>query len=171
MKRISAQEFSQKWAADSALCVVDVRTPAEFGTEFLPGSQNLPVTDISAEKVNQIAPQGGRVYLMCRTQKRAEVACEKLAGQVDCELVVIEGGIQQVDPQLLKQGGRKTIALDRQMRITAGLLILLGVAGGFLLHPALFGLSGFVGAGLLFSGITDSCLMITGLAHMPWNKA
>ncbi|UTA48974.1 rhodanese-like domain-containing protein [Simiduia sp. 21SJ11W-1] len=170
MKRISAKEFSEQYAAAGNLAVVDVRTPAEFNSVFLPGSTNVPVSDIHPQAVHDVA-ETGPVYLMCRTQKRAEMACEKLAGQVKCELVVIEGGIENVDPKLLRQGARKTIALDRQMRITAGLMVLVGVAGGFFIHPVWFGLSGFVGAGLMFSGITDACPMLMVLARMPWNKA
>lgn len=170
MKRMSASEFSQKWAADPSLAVVDVRTPAEFNTVYLPGSTNVPVSDITADAVHAAASEGP-VYLMCRTQKRAEMACEKLGDQVNCELVVIEGGIENVDPKLLKHGERKTIALDRQMRVIAGLMVLIGVLGGFFIHPAWFGLSGFIGAGLMFSGITDACPMLMVLARMPWNKA
>jgi hypothetical protein len=38
------------------------------------------------------------------------------------------------------------------------------------LHSALLLISAFVGAGLVFSGITDSCGLAMVLARMPWNN-
>ena len=66
--------------------------------------------------------------------------------------------------------GQKAISLERQVRITAGSIVLVGVILGFLVHPAFFGLSGFIGAGLVFAGITDTCGMGMMLSKMPWNQ-
>jgi hypothetical protein len=66
--------------------------------------------------------------------------------------------------------GKKAISLERQVRIAAGLLVLLGALLGWLVHPALVGLSAFVGAGLVFAGVTDTCGMGLLLARMPWNQ-
>jgi hypothetical protein len=66
--------------------------------------------------------------------------------------------------------GKKAISLERQVRIAAGLLVLLGVILGWLVHPAFFGLAAFVGAGLVFAGVTDTCGMGMILARMPWNQ-
>ena len=56
------------------------------------------------------------------------------------------------------------------MRIAAGLLVLLGALLGWLVHPVFVGLAAFVGAGLVFAGITDTCGMGLLLARMPWNQ-
>jgi hypothetical protein len=66
--------------------------------------------------------------------------------------------------------GKKAISLERQVRITAGTLVLLGTVLGWLVHPAFIGLSAFVGGGLVFAGITDTCGMGMILAVMPWNQ-
>lgn len=66
--------------------------------------------------------------------------------------------------------GRKAISLERQVRIAAGLMVLTGVVLGTWLHPACYGLSAFVGAGLTFAGITDWCGMGLLLAKAPWNQ-
>ena len=66
--------------------------------------------------------------------------------------------------------GKKAISLERQVRIAAGSLVLLGVLLGWLVHPAFIGLSAFVGAGLVFAGVTDTCGMGMMLARMPWNQ-
>jgi hypothetical protein len=65
---------------------------------------------------------------------------------------------------------RKAISLERQVRIVAGLLVFLGAILGGFVHPAFIGLSAFVGAGLVFAGITDTCGMGMILPRMPWNQ-
>lgn len=66
--------------------------------------------------------------------------------------------------------GKKAISLERQVRIAAGLLVLLGAILGFFVNPSFIGISAFVGAGLVFAGITDTCGMAMMLAKMPWNQ-
>ena len=66
--------------------------------------------------------------------------------------------------------GKKTILLERQVRIAAGFLVLVGAVLALVVHPYFVGLSAFVGAGLMFAGITDSCGMGMLLAKMPWNR-
>jgi len=66
--------------------------------------------------------------------------------------------------------GKKTISLERQVRIAAGSLVVLGVVLGWLIHPGLSGIAAFVGAGLVFAGVTDTCGMAMVLAKMPWNQ-
>jgi hypothetical protein len=56
------------------------------------------------------------------------------------------------------------------VRIVAGTLVLLGTGLGAFVHTAFLGLSGFVGAGLVFAGVTDTCGMGMILAKMPWNQ-
>ena len=55
--------------------------------------------------------------------------------------------------------------------MVAGGLVLLGVVLGFLVSPLLFGLSAFVGAGLVMAGATGWCGMATLLRHLPWNRS
>jgi rhodanese-related sulfurtransferase len=85
---------------------------------------------------------------------------------------VIEGGTEAwASLGLPVEGtGRKTISIERQVRIGAGSLVLIGVILGFLIHPVFFGLSAFIGAGLVFAGITDWCGMGLLLARAPWNR-
>jgi hypothetical protein len=66
--------------------------------------------------------------------------------------------------------GKKVVSLERQVRIAAGSLVLLGVGLGWYVHPGFFGLAAFVGAGLVFAGVTDTCGMGMLLARMPWNQ-
>jgi hypothetical protein len=66
--------------------------------------------------------------------------------------------------------GKKVLSLERQVRVAAGLLVLTGVILGTWVHPGFHGLAGFVGAGLVFAGLTDWCGMAMLLAKMPWNQ-
>ena len=160
-----------------ALCddmfVLDVRTPAEFQEAHVPGSTNIPLGDLrrrAREILERAAAQ--QITLVCRTGRRAESAHEQLQGEGLSDLHVLEGGIASwLQAGLPVNRGRKAVSLERQVRIAAGMLVVLGVLLGFLLHQGFFGLSAFVGAGLAFAGITDTCGMAMILAKMPWNRA
>jgi hypothetical protein len=87
-------------------------------------------------------------------------------------VVNVEGGTQAWDEAGLPVvRGQKAISLERQVRIAAGSLVLLGALLGYFAHPYWIALSAFVGAGLVFAGITDTCGMGMLLARMPWNQA
>lgn len=60
--------------------------------------------------------------------------------------------------------------LERQVRFVAGVLILIGFALSILVHPYLIGISVFIGAGLTFSALTNTCTMGMILSKMPWNR-
>ena len=72
--------------------------------------------------------------------------------------------------QLRAEDSGPVISLERQVRITAGALEVAGVALGWLVHPGFYGLSAFIGAGLVFAGVTDICGLCVLLAKLPWNK-
>jgi hypothetical protein len=85
--------------------------------------------------------------------------------------VVVAGGTDAwVAAGLPVVRGKAAIALERQVRIAAGLIVLTGVVLGYTVHHYWFALSGAVGAGLAIAGITDTCMMGMLLARMPWNR-
>jgi rhodanese-related sulfurtransferase len=99
------------------------------------------------------------------------MACDKLLAAGFTNVVNIEGGTlacEQAGLPVVR--GQKTISLERQVRIAAGSLVLIGVVLSLQVHPYWIGLSAFVGAGLVFAGITDTCGMGMILARMPWNQ-
>ena len=110
------------------------------------------------------------LYVICQSGNRARQACEKLVAAGYTSVVNVEGGTlacEQAGLSIVR--GKKTVSLERQVQIAAGLLVLLGTLLSRLVHPAFIGLSAFVGAGLVFAGITDTCGMAMLLARMPWN--
>lgn len=171
MQQISAADLCRLYQQDPGLCIVDVRTPAEYASLHLPGSHNLPLGQVQAADLARVAGERDTVYLMCRTQRRSGMVAEAVAGELHCKLVIVEGGITAMPESVLQKGERNVIPLERQVRIAAGLLVLAGVLAGFAVAPGFFVLSGVVGAGLVFSGVTDTCPMAMLIARMPWNRA
>ena len=62
------------------------------------------------------------------------------------------------------------MTLDVAVLRFAGFVVLLSVALAIFVHPWWIGLSAFIGAGLIFSGVTDTCGMAMLLGRMPWNQ-
>jgi rhodanese-related sulfurtransferase len=175
---ISAKEFKQqKQSPESQLRVIDVRTHAEVNSESLADCAHFPLQELNGAAVKAYLEQQGHdssqpVYLLCASGQRAAKAGEQLQGDLDNQLVIIEGGmnaLKQLGIDIAKGSGN-IISLERQVRIAAGSLVVLGVILGFAVNPGFYGLSGFVGAGLVFAGVTDSCGMGMVLARMPWNN-
>lgn len=173
-KRIHPADLMANKTAD--MCILDVRTAAEVKASALPNCLHIPLHELTPARLqNEIeksGKNGAQVYLLCQGGKRAEMAANQLTGNVDSELVIIEGGMNAVrDAQIpLQQTGKAMMSLERQVRIAAGFLVVVGVILGFVFNSSFFALSGFVGAGLMFAGITDTCMMGMLIARMPWNR-
>ena len=177
MQTITANQFYHHHQRGEKLTVVDVRTQAEVATECLKDSAHFPVQTIDGAAVQAHLQQQGHnpekpIYLLCANGPRATMAADKLSAHLDSELVVIDGGLNALKQLNIEtqQGARNLISLERQVRIAAGSLVVVGVLLGLLVSPWFLGLSGFVGAGLAFAGITDTCAMAMMLAAMPWNN-
>jgi rhodanese-related sulfurtransferase len=153
--------------------LIDVRTPVEFREIHAEAARNLPLDNLDPSAVSQGKNGAAHVtvYFICRTGSRARQACERLQAAGFPHVATVEGGTQAWEAAGLPvTRGKKAISLERQVRIAAGLLVLIGVTLGWLVHPAAAGLAAFVGAGLVFAGVTDTCGMGMLLAKMPWNQ-
>jgi rhodanese-related sulfurtransferase len=150
--------------------LIDVRTPAEYEEVHIEESILHPLTQLQPDQIQKAAGQRG-VCLVCRTGNRARQAAQKLEAAGIRDVLVLDGGVEGwVAAGRPVKRGRKTISLERQVRIAAGALVLVGVVLGFLVHPAWAVIPAFVGAGLIFAGLTDWCGMASMLARMPWNN-
>lgn len=150
--------------------LVDVRTPAEFESVHAEGAENVPLDRLDPAAVRAGADEV--IYLICQSGARGQKACEKLlAGNPPVRVVNVEGGTGAWEAAGLPVvRGRKRMSLERQVRIAAGSLVVIGVVLGLFVHPWLAGFAGIVGAGLVFAGLTDTCGMGMLLARMPWNR-
>lgn len=172
VKTIKPDELA-KLHEEKGVDVIDVRTPAEFREIHATIAINVPLDTLNAEQVKHL--QKGNpsepVYVICQSGNRSARACQKLIDAGFTNVVSVEGGTKAWDQLGLPVNrGKKTISLERQVRIAAGFLVLTGALLGMFVNPWFSGLSAFVGAGLMFAGITDTCGMAMMLAKMPWNQ-
>lgn len=166
---ISPEELSELTDPD----VIDVRTPAEFGELHAPGARNFPLSSLNPTELleSRNGKHGQPIYVMCRSGNRAAKACEKLAAAGCAEIVHVTGGVNAWNAAGLPVvRGKKAMSLERQVRIVAGFLVVLGAILGYFVNINCVWLSAFIGAGLMYAGLTDTCGMAMVLAKMPWNQ-
>ena len=175
MKTITVKELKTLLSGRPNLNLLDVRTPAEYEGVHVPGAKLRPLDrlDCSAAVAdNNKSANAEPIYILCHSGVRAKKAAEKFSVAVFDNCVVVEGGTQAWEeagfPVL--RGERTVLPLDRQLQITIGALVLVGVLLSVFLNPAWIWLSGFVGCGLIFAGVTGICAMRMVLARMPWNQ-
>jgi rhodanese-related sulfurtransferase len=162
---ISADEAKRR--IDGGAVLVDVREADEFAREHVPGAVNCPVSKLDAFR----APAGPVVF-HCRSGARTAAQAGRLAAAAHGEAFILDGGLDAWKRAGLPvaRDRRQPIELMRQVQIAAGSLVLAGVILGALVHPGFYGLAGFVGAGLVFAGVTGTCAMANLLRLAPWNR-
>jgi rhodanese-related sulfurtransferase len=148
---------------------IDVRSATEFAAGHIPAAINIPMDEIESRIGDLRTDQP--IVLVCQAGKRASMTRELLAGRVN-NLRVLSGGTDAWNAAGLPvvASTRSRWALERQVRLGAGLLVLTGVLLGFFVNPGWFWLAGFVGCGLIFAGTTNFCAMAHLLALLPWNR-
>ncbi len=153
-----------------AVNLVDVREPSEHAGEKIPGSILLPLSKFDPDHVPFDADK--LTVLYCRTGNRSAQAAQKLFAAGIDEVTHLEGGmsawVQAGYPTQVNKNA--PISLMRQVQIVAGSLVVIGTVLGAFVSPWFLLLSGFVGSGLVFAGITNTCALGMLLAKMPWNQ-
>ena len=170
---ISPQELAARRERGEVSELIDVRTPVEFREVHVSFARNVPLDRLDLKAL--MNARNGAIqqplYVICRSGNRANQACEKFVAAGFANIVNVAGGtLAWEQAGLPVTRGKKAISLERQVRIAAGLLVLIGAALGYFVNLHWIGLSAFVGAGLTFAGITDTCGMGMLLARMPWNR-
>ena len=171
---IRPEQVEARRLAGERMSFVDVRSPEEFQRVHVTGALLYPLDGLQPKKIAielGISTQSPAV-LLCAGGTRARRAAEKFLAEGIPHCLVVEGGTKAWEAAGLPVvRGQGVISIERQVRIGAGTLVLLGVLLGSWVDPFWFFLSGFVGAGLIFAGITDWCGMGLLLAKMPWNQS
>lgn len=170
---INPRVFAERCQNGKRIDLIDVRTPIEYREIHVENARNVPLDQLDPAALIQTrnGSTDEPLYFICRSGSRGQQACEKFHNAGFTNVINIEGGtLACIDAALPVVRGKKSISLERQVRVAAGFLVLLGALLGALVHPAFAGLSAVVGAGLLYSGITDTCGMGMLLARMPWNQ-
>ncbi|GIJ79166.1 Rhodanese-related sulfurtransferase [Micromonospora phaseoli] len=150
--------------------IVDVRTPGEFETAHVPASINLPLEQVDAHLGQIVNDAGGRILLMCQSGTRAAQACTSLANAGLGGATVITGGMNAwITAGAPVERGRERWSLERQVRLVAGGIVLLSVVASIWVPAARF-VAGFVGAGLTFAALSNTCAMGALLSRLPYNR-
>ncbi len=172
MKTVNHEQL-KRWLDDGAVCLIDVREPFEYASEAISGSHNIPVSECNYDRICQLVEGKNYAVLMCQSGNRSNAVASQLTQQVeDMDVWQLEGGMNawKQANQTVVSSSSKVLPLDRQVQLTVGTFILVGMLLYMmemewgLLFPLMIGL------GLLNAGLTGWCGMAKLLAKMPWNK-
>lgn len=168
---IQPNELADRLSGGQSVDLIDVRTHVEFREVHVQGARNIPLDRLSADDILRDHDSEQPLYVICHTGGRAKQACDRLQQAGLSKVINVEGGTQACESAGLPViRGKRSMSLERQVRIAAGSLVVLGILLSYFVHPYFVGLSAFVGAGLVFAGITDTCAMGMLIAKMPWNQ-
>ena len=149
--------------------LIDVREYPEFAEGHIEGSKLVPLGTL--EKASEGWDRSAPLTLVCRSGRRAEDARQTLAGKGFTSLEVLDGGVEawSTSGKPLTVAENEPWSMERQVRVTAGALVLTFCGLGMLTSKKFFLGAGVVGAGLVYAGASDTCMMASVLGRMPWN--
>ena len=166
----SPHELQAALAASEPPLLLDVREYPEYAAGYLKGARLIPLAEI--ERRAGELPKDQPIVCVCRTGRRSAEASSTLARLGFTNVSQLAGGVmawEQAGLPLEKEA-HAPWALERQVRLVAGLLILLGL-GLSRVWPVAIVLAWLVPLGLVFAALTDSCMMGMLLAKLPWNRS
>ncbi len=171
VKEVDPSTLRQWLRAGDAL-VVDVRPPEMFAAERIPGALSLPLASVGRASIPELGSR--KLVFQCEVGAASEKAGRKLVGEGwPGDVYNLPGGLRawkRAGFDVDKNPGAPGISLPRQVQITAGSLVVIGVALGVVVSPWFFLLSAFIGAGLVYSGASGTCGMAAALARLPHNR-
>lgn len=166
---IAPQDAAVRLQQDPDTLLVDVRTPAEYAAEHISGAKLIGLDELMRrrEEISTVK----RVVLVCRTGQRAQLAADQLRGST-AQVSILEGGMVawRAAGLPLREGAKKHLALDRQVQLIVGAMVLIGTALGAFVEPWFLVVPAFFGSGLFFAGASGTCGLALFLARMPWNR-
>lgn len=168
LKSISPQSIHQH--LDQGAILVDIRSTDEYVREHIPQARHIPMEQLAADAA---ALKGAKAVIFhCRSGNRTRMNAAVLSACVPCDAYVLEGGLDAWKKAELPVTTDRSqpLELQRQVQIAAGSMVVLGTVLGLVLSPWFFVLSGFVGAGLVFAGVSGFCGLARLLMKMPWNQ-
>lgn len=159
IRSITSQELGALLAEQPDLPLIDVRTPGEYHSVHVAGAKNLPLYQLSQERLETTlgAGRNGTVFFICKSGARSYSACQKAHAFGVPDIVNVEGGTSAcVRAGLPVERGSQSVSLKQRLRTTAGVLIVAGIVLAVIVHPLWIGLSALGGAGLVYSGLTGT---------------
>ncbi len=169
LKPLSPQTIRQH--LDQGALLVDIRSADEYARERIAQARHIPMEQLTE---GAAALQSAKAVIFhCRSGNRTQMNAQALSACVSGDAYVLEGGLDA-----WKKAGLPVVAdasqpleLQRQVQIAAGSMIVLGTALGAMVSPWFLLLSGFVGVGLVFAGVSGFCGLARVLMKMPWNQS
>jgi rhodanese-related sulfurtransferase len=154
---------------------IDVRTPAEYAQLHAQGARLVPLDQLDPVAVRSArgGNAGEAVYVICRSGARAARAVERFRAAGFDNVVSVDGGTEaweRAGLPVVRGPASGGMSIERQVRVVTGAIVTLGVALGWLVHPAYHALAAFIGVGLVVTGLVDWCGTALLLARMPWNR-
>ena len=167
---IDIAQLQQMIREDPATRILDVRTGGEFDSVHIPGSYNVPL-DTLGEHADDLADVEHPVVLVCKSGARADQAHTKLSGAGKQRLHLLDGGLDAwiAGGGDVVHGTSETWAMDRQVRLVAGSISLVGILLSIFVPKAKW-IAGGVATGLTFSAVSNTCAMGNLLAKLPYNR-
>lgn len=169
LKKIDAKT-AHEWMKNGEAVLIDVREPDEYIKEHVPEAHLVPLSGFNREDFPQ---EHDKIAVFhCRSGGRTEASAPQILQTGFREVYQLEGGIQSWREAgfPVNENAKAPISIMRQVQITAGSLVVLGVLLAVFFNPWFIALSAFVGAGLMQAGISGNCLMASLLKYMPWNR-
>jgi rhodanese-related sulfurtransferase len=168
---ITAKE-AQDLLSDGKAYLIDVREPAEYRAQKIPGSKSLPLSKISSSLFKKNKDESKKAILYCRSGKRSTMACNKLIKDIDSDLYNVDGGLLEWEKlgYPIEKSENKTLPLERQVQLSISLMILIGLLINMTVSSLGLILPLMAGLGLLNASLTGWCGMAMLLGKMPWNR-
>lgn len=169
MNECTVMTLNEKLKTENAQ-IIDVRERAEFASGRVAQAKAFPLGELEkrAAELDRTKP----IYVICRTGRRSLEAQKRLNALGFSNVINVKGGFEAWKKEGLpfERDENAPWSLERQVRLTAGLLVFVSVLASVFIHSYFIWLAGFVGVGLIFAAVTDTCAMGMILAKMPWNK-
>lgn len=164
---LTAEQVKER--LDKGWRILDVRTPDEYRAVRVLPSVNIPLAALPSQ-LGQLA--GDTQWItFCRSGSRASAAAQVLLASGLQNFAVasdsLNGWLKRGYPVVREKG---PISIERQVRMFAGSLVAAATLLGILASPWFFAIPLLVGSGLVYAGITDSCMMGEMLMKLPYNR-
>ncbi|MEM9538351.1 MAG: rhodanese-like domain-containing protein [Cyanobacteria bacterium P01_E01_bin.42] len=165
-----ASSVLKEWLDADKITLIDVREPSEFAGEHISGAKRVSLSNFDVTQIPQDTNK--TLVLYCQSQNRSQQAAKQLLAAGWHDIYELQGGLNawKAENYPVKINKNAPISIMRQVQIVAGSLVFTGTILGAFISPWFLILSGCVGAGLVFAGVTNTCGMAMLLAKLPYNQ-
>lgn len=172
IKKIDTKTL-KNWIDSGEAIVLDVREPAEHRAQKIKDAHNISYTKITKDKLPEYKSNQNKIVLHCQSGRRSSIACQKLMQEdPSLEVYELEGGISAWLKNNLatESTGKNILPIDRQVQISVGLILILCSLLTLLINTNFIFIILAMGCGLMFAGLSGTCMLAILLTKMPWNK-